>query len=149
MTEQIYCTKKEARQYPRLSAQIQIQCRAYSVLLQRAMVDFGADDSFEKASEKLKEHYGIEVSSTAVRRQTYRHGVQMGQRGEHHRELPKQGQAASVISESDGTMIPLVAIQSGKGDGRKRRTVFWKEAISSLAYRQGSILCGTRRRMAE
>ena len=25
------------------------------------MVDFGADDSFEKAAEKAREHYGIEV----------------------------------------------------------------------------------------
>lgn len=43
-----------------------------------------------------------------------------------------------VICQSDGAMVPIVEILPGKGDGRKRRTVFWKEAISSLAYEKGS-----------
>jgi hypothetical protein len=30
------------------------------------MTDFGADESFEKAVGKLKEHYGVEVPVSAV-----------------------------------------------------------------------------------
>jgi hypothetical protein len=33
--------------------------------LQRAMVDFGADDPFAGAAKKLKEHYGIDVAMGA------------------------------------------------------------------------------------
>lgn len=126
------------KQSARLSDQIEIQSRAYSRLLQRAVVDFGADESFEKASEKLKEHYGIEISATAVKRKTYFHGDQMNLMMPQRTDLPKKGKADCVISESDGSMIPLVEIKSGRGDARKRRAVFWKEAISTLAYAKGS-----------
>ena len=43
-----------------------------------------------------------------------------------------------IISQSDGTMVPLVKLKGGSGDGRKRREIFWKEAVSTLAYPQGS-----------
>jgi hypothetical protein len=51
----------------------EINCRDYSVLLERAIVDFGADTSFGQAAEKFKEHYGINVSESAVQRNTPRH----------------------------------------------------------------------------
>lgn len=44
--------------------------RGYSGPLQRAMTDFGADESFEKAVGKLKEHYGVDVPVSAVREVT-------------------------------------------------------------------------------
>lgn len=136
--EQTYCTKREMKQCSRLSDQIEIQCRNYSSLLQRAMVDFGADESFERASEKLQEHYGIEVSSISIKRKTYFHGAQMNLMMEQQTDLPKKGTTDMLISESDGTMIPLVEIKQGSGDARKRRSIFWKEAISTLAYAKGS-----------
>jgi len=37
------------------------------------MTDFGADDSFEKATEKMKEHYGIVVPVSAMRTITEKH----------------------------------------------------------------------------
>ena len=39
------------------SASAQIKCRSYSYYLQRAIVDFGADVSFQEAQKKLLEHY--------------------------------------------------------------------------------------------
>ncbi len=46
--------------------------------LQRAITDFGADDSFGRgASAKLKEHYGIEVPATVIRDVTEKHGEAM------------------------------------------------------------------------
>jgi hypothetical protein len=44
-----------------------VKSRNLSQLLQRAVVDFGADSSFAKAKEKLKERYRIEVAVSAIR----------------------------------------------------------------------------------
>ncbi len=103
------------------------------------MVDFGADDSFEKAAEKAREHYGIEVPWGAVREKTFKHAQNI--RRQSILEPPqKEGVpgAREMISQTDGTLVPLVEIRAGKGDGRKRRQVSWKEAISTLAYPKGS-----------
>ena len=54
-----------------------VRPRGYSGPLQRAMTDFGADESFEKAVGKLKEHYGVEVPVSAVREVILQHAVQM------------------------------------------------------------------------
>ena len=51
----------------------------YSRRLQRAMVDFGAEHSFAKAAQRVREHYGIEVPAEAVRQQTLRHGRSIDQ----------------------------------------------------------------------
>jgi len=47
--------------------------RGYSLPLQRAMTDFGCERSFAKATQGLKEHYGIEISATAERSITLKH----------------------------------------------------------------------------
>jgi hypothetical protein len=100
------------------------------------MVDFGADESFEKASEKVKEHYRIEVPISAVRKVTQEHGEQM-LGDEEESELGKQG-ARLVIAGMDGSMIPIVSIKDeGKGrkirDKRKRRELGWREARLCVA----------------
>lgn len=51
-----------------------VKKRAYSFLLQRRITDFGADLSFSRASEKLKEHYGISIPISSIRKITERHG---------------------------------------------------------------------------
>jgi len=45
--------------------EVGVDCRDYSMLLERAIVDFGANTSFGQAVEKFKEHYGISVSASA------------------------------------------------------------------------------------
>jgi hypothetical protein len=44
-----------------------VKNREYSLRYQRAVVDFGADGSFERGSRKMKEHYEIEVPVSAAR----------------------------------------------------------------------------------
>lgn len=39
-----------------------VQARGSSAPLQRAMVDFGADEAFAGAAAKVREHYGVEVA---------------------------------------------------------------------------------------
>ncbi len=96
------------------------------------MTDFGADESFGNAVKKMKEHYGIEVPTSAVRKVTLEHGEAMLQE-EPKSDLGKQG-ARLVIAGMDGSMIPMVSIKTDKkgrkikGDKRKHRKLSWQEA---------------------
>jgi hypothetical protein len=96
------------------------------------MADFGADESFGDGAKKMKEHYGIEVPTSAVRKVTLEHGEAM-LREEPKSELGKQG-ARLVIAGMDGSMIPMVSIKTDrkgreiKGDKRKHRELSWQES---------------------
>lgn len=122
----------------------EVECRGYSHWLQRAMVDFGADDPFAGAAKKLKEHYGIEVPTSAVRTITEEHGERMQENTLLQMELPERPGVAQLIAELDGSMIPEVEIvppPDGKAqvDRRKARKVKWTEARLCLAHEQGSV----------
>ena len=102
-------------------------CRGKSRRLQRVLTDFGCEQSFAQAADRVREHYGIELGATVVRAATLAHA----QRAEQHlgrlykepfRLLPAQG-AGHVIAQADGTMICTVG--SGPRAGRKLRE--WKE----------------------
>jgi len=117
-----------------------VECRGTSLRLQRALVDFGAEESYEKAARRVKEHYGIEVSTDAVRRWTQSHGAAMQQAQEEERDpqLPAGRGAAVVICELDGSMIPIVETGQ-RADRRKERVVKWEEARLALAHAAGSV----------
>ena len=51
--------------------------RSCSRPLQRALTDFGADYAFGQVPKKLREHYGITIAGSTVRKITERHGTQM------------------------------------------------------------------------
>ena len=95
--------------------------RNYSLKLQRAMSDFGAEESFQRASQRLEEHYGIGVSPEAIRLQTLHHGKAIAA------IEPKLGlRAKEIVTEMDGSLIPVV--QPAKtGDRRKGKTLAWRE----------------------
>ena len=128
------------------SESAEVVCRGVSIPLQRAIVDFGADDSFHRgAAAKLREHYGIEVPTTLIREVTEKHGKAMAaiQRQEQSK-LPDLPGVELLIAETDGSMIPVVEIpepEEGqpKTDRRKSRKVCWKEARVSLVHKLGSI----------
>lgn len=95
------------------------------------MADFGADESFSNAREKLKEHYGIEVPESAVRHFTQQHAEAMLGR-DLETELPQTG-ISQLIGEMDGTMVPTVSFPEAEPpycvkDKRKARKVDWKQA---------------------
>jgi hypothetical protein len=95
--------------------------------LQRVLVDFGAEHSFAKAAERVREHYSIEVPAEAIRQHTLQHGRSMSQ-------LPVGAVAAAktLVVEMDGTMIPVVQPGSGP-DARKGKQLLWREARLCLA----------------
>jgi hypothetical protein len=41
--------------------------------LQRAITDFAADDPFDQARSKLKEHYGVEIGESTIQRTAFGH----------------------------------------------------------------------------
>lgn len=104
------------------------------------LTDFGAESSFGKAVGRLKEHYGIEVPSGAVRQITEQHAEAMLRQQQVLRELPEQGCHPQLIGQMDGSLVPLVAVKEGaSGDRRKTRTVGWQEARLVLARVPGSV----------
>ena len=108
------------------------------------MTDFGADDAFAGAAAKLKEHYGIEVPVSAVRGYTEEHGAAMLAQEKQKSDWPDRAGVAVLISEMDGSMLPVVEVAEpvpgeAPGDLRKTREVSWKEARLALAHAPGSV----------
>lgn len=121
------------------STRAEVECRGYSGGLQRVLVDFGAEESFDRAVERVQEHYGIEVPKSAVRVQTIEHGAAMAARAEPlYTELGPEAGVEQLITEIDGSMIPIVlpgvdADGTRVEDRRKGRQLSWQEARLCLA----------------
>ena len=111
--------------------------RGYSKPLRRRIVDFGSDVAFGQVNKKLREHYGIEAPVSSIRKITLEHAGLIKARQD--KELCKCSQAekASIISETDGSMIPIV--KPGKdGDKRKQKKTIYREGRLTLAHEKGS-----------
>lgn len=107
--------------------------------LQRALTDFGADVAFCQVPGKVKEHYGIEVAVSTIRRITERHARAFYEKAELRQAQPIAGSTAVVIAEMDGGMVPVVEGNPEVPDKRKGKTLQWKEAKLCLAHRHGSV----------
>ena len=108
--------------------------------LQRVLTDFGADDAYGKCSQKVKEHYGIEISASTIRTVTLSHAKKMNE--QEHKEtvsIEKTGGCAVEIAEIDGCMIPIVTSDEDAKDKRKGKTVSWKEGRLSMAHPKESV----------
>ena len=113
----------------------QVRPRGYSGPLQRALVDFGADDSFLGAAKKVREHYGVEVPVAAARQHTLAHARAIG--ALQHRPAPAAGMTLTGL---DGSMVPIV--ESGSGaDRRKGKELIWKQANLCCARAQDTVAC--------
>ena len=91
-----------------------MSCRGYSLGLQRALSDFGADLAFGKVPQKLKEHYGIAVPVSAAQAITEQHAAAMKMQRAELQKLPRGG-VAQLVGEMDGSMVPIVSI-AASGD---------------------------------
>ena len=116
---------------------IGVSARGRSVRLERVLTDFGCEHSFAHAAARVQEHYGFEISTSAVREATLTHAQRASKRLEEQykesfRILPSLG-AEHVVAEADGTMICTVA--PGKRNGKRPRD--WKEIRLTAAQAQG------------
>jgi hypothetical protein len=93
---------------------------SYSRRLQRALTDFGIDETFEEASKKIYEHYKIEIPISGIRTITYKHANAI--KKQQHAELNRcksvyspryavtLGEGAQyIVAQTDGTMVPIVS----------------------------------------
>lgn len=117
-----------AKRYIRLLPErLGVRCRGKSRRLQRAMTDFGCEQSFARAAASVLEHYGFEVGATAMRTVTLGHADRAKEKlhkeyQQPFRVLPALG-AKHVIAQADGTMVCTVEAGSRKA----KRPRQWKE----------------------
>lgn len=111
--------------------------------LQRVMTDFGADEPFATATHKIKEHYGIDIPISSQRNITISHAnvirdglnkeiTNKNKRLSKHNLTQRPG-GAFIISETDGSMIPIVVTKKSGKDRRKNKEVMYREARLTLA----------------
>jgi len=121
----------------------EVKCKEYSMPLQRRVTDFGADIPFGKVSNKLEEHYGISIPYNAVRDITERQAQEIMENEILQTKIPEIAGVGTIIAETDGTMIPIVATEcegcEEPVDKRKNRKCHWIEARLSMAYQEGSV----------
>jgi len=100
-------------------------------LLQRRVVDFSSERSINKTATAIKEHYDLELSTSAITKITH---VTSKKAKEFNAEVNDEGKVAEVIvAQLDGSMIPIVEYQEasqeeGTSEGKKKRHCHWREA---------------------
>ena len=110
-----------------LPQRLGVTARGRSRRLERVLTDFGCEEAFGRAAQRVREHYGFAVGASAVRTATMKHARRAreklrAQYQQSFRVLPAVG-AAHVIAQADGTMICTVAPGPRKG----KRPREWKE----------------------
>jgi hypothetical protein len=108
------------------------------------MTDFGADEPFTTATYKLKEHYGIDIPISSQRNITISHAKAIKNELNKHvadknkrsskRNLAQRQGSAFIISETDGSMVPIVVTKKSGKDKRKHKEVMYREARLTLAH---------------
>lgn len=114
-----------------LLARLGVAARGCSRRLQRTLTDFGADEAFAAAADKVREHHGLEVNSERVRRVCLHHAGRIAARAavEPRTTLAARG-PEWIVAEADGTMLPIVDTSAAPpgANKRKHRVVSWQEA---------------------
>lgn len=111
-----------------------VRPRGSSRRLQRALVDFGAEESFARAAARVQEHYGIEVAVERVRQQTLAHGARISALT----GTPPARAVATLVTQMDGSMIPIVVPPTTGADRRRGKQLLWREVRLCLARPQHS-----------
>jgi hypothetical protein len=130
--EQLLRVRRGGAELRPFCREARVKHRGYSLRLQRVLTDFGSEVSFGQAVSRVKEHYAIEVPVAAVRQHTLRHGKAIATLATAGAAKP----AKQIITQMDGSMIPVMQPGSGK-DARKGRSLFWREVRLCCARPEG------------
>lgn len=114
---------------------IGITNRSYSKRCQKLMTDFGAEESFSAAVVRMKEHHGVMLNVSAVRKITEHHAARSADLGI---GFLRKKPVKQMTMELDGEMVPLVEYGEGP-DRRKKKKNLWAELRVGVAQRQGEI----------
>ena len=107
--------------------------------LQRAIVDFAADQPFAQARAKLQEHYGLAIGESTIQRITFAHAEAMCEAGRKETEFLKTpGLSKPIIVETDGGMVPIVEPSCEGKDKRKGKTLSWRRRSCRWRTRKGA-----------
>ena len=143
MEEQLYrCRNKNTLIRP-FSCLTKIKTREYSIRLQRIITDFGCDFSFAISNNKIQFHYGISLPNSSIRRITLEHAKD-AKKYEQENSVSIMSHSSTIISETDGSMVPIVEYDepnniSEKIDKRKHKSLVYKEAKLSMARNSNKI----------
>lgn len=107
------------------------------------MLDLGCGVSFSGAVAKLKEHYGITIAASSERRTVLEHGDKIksqlakdiSSKNNKSRKLMLNNKPGTsfIISETDGSMVPIVVNKKSGKDMRKHKEVMYRELRLSMA----------------
>ena len=113
--------------------------RGCSRPLQRAIVDFAADEPFAQVQLKLREHYGFEIGESTIQRIALGHAQAIFASGRDAVDFPEApGRHKQIVAQTDGGMIPVMTPDASQKDKRKGKKLSWREAKISLAHAKGS-----------
>ncbi len=103
------------------------------------LADFGSEQSFARATDRVREHYGFEINASAVRKVTLAcagraAGLQEQEAGREYRALPP-GCGPTLIVEADGSMV--CTVEAGPRKGPRPRQ--YEEIRLAAAQAQGSV----------
>ncbi len=135
MEEQSYRRSADGVQVRPFRTRAGMHSCGYSLPLQRAISDFGADNAFGQVPAKMREHYGIAIAASAARTITEAHGAALAEQQQEAlaTELGPEAGWERLLAEADGCMLPLVIPSETSADKRKEKTLRWEEARLCLA----------------
>ncbi len=112
-----------------------ISNRCYSMRFQKLVTDFGTEESFGLAVQRMKEHHGVEINISSARTITEYHASRAASIDN---GLPSKVKQTSkqMILEMDGEMVPIVEYRASK-DRRKTKMNLWKELRVGTAQNVG------------
>lgn len=116
-----------------------IRPRGYSTVLERAITDFGSEVAFGRVNDLLQEHYGITVPENGIRSITLKHAEAIKYFQDGRLGNITAAVQPCVISETDGSMVPIVRTQAEAQDKRKGKELIYREARLTLAHAKGSV----------
>ncbi len=122
--------------------------------LQRALTDFGAEKSFGRASEQLKEHYGVELDRSSVREVVRKQAARAAGLVDRESRDAIDGYESQtgfrsgepwLIVETDGSMVrtgelepdPAGGVSPGRGNPKRIRRTQWREVRLSVVETPG------------
>ncbi len=118
ISEQVFKQGKGKALIRPFSQSAAVECRGYSVPLQRIITDFGSDVAFGRITKKLKEHYGISVPISSARKITQKHANSVLEAEKTQINVPSFAGVEKLIAQIDGSMIPIVETTDLEFEGK-------------------------------
>ena len=114
-----------------------------SLTVNRALSDFGSEESYQHAADRFKEHYKFELCPSAILRETNR----VARRAQDYvrdklvqadQSYGDQPGVEAVVIELDGCQLRTAKLEPADDSGKKRKQIAWHEVRVGIAKELGS-----------